>query len=46
MLAIEDDFRTNRLSDDERFAGVLETELGDGYEVVVDGVGSRTTDLD
>lgn len=42
----ESGFPTVRLSDDERFGGVLERELGDGYEVVVDGLNNRTTDLD
>lgn len=42
----ENGFPTVRLSDEERFGGVLERELGEGYEVVVDGLNNRTTDLD
>ena len=32
-----------RWSDEERWAGVLQKELGDGYKVVVDGLNGRTT---
>lgn len=39
-------FPTMRLSDEERFGGVLARELGEGYDVVVDGLNNRTTDLD
>lgn len=42
----ETGFPTVRLPDDQRFAGVLEDALGDGYEVVVDGLNNRTTNLD
>ena len=39
-------FPTVRLPDDQRFAGVLANALGDGYEVVVDGLNNRTTNID
>lgn len=39
-------FPTVRLPDDRRFGGVLQDALGDGHEVVVDGLNNRTTDLD
>ena len=42
----ENGFPTVRLPDDQRFGGVLERELGEGYEIVVDGLNNRTTDLD
>ena len=32
-----------RFSDDERWAGVLQQTLGDGYQVLVEGLGGRTT---
>lgn len=35
-----------RLPDDQRFGGLLEGLLGEGYEVVVDGLNNRTTNLD
>ena len=39
-------FPTVRLPDEQRFGGVLEAALGDGFDVVVDGLNNRTTDLD
>lgn len=39
-------FPTVRLPDDQRFGGILQDTLGAGYEVVVDGLNNRTTDLD
>lgn len=38
--------KTGRYPADVRWTGVLQTELGDGYYVVEEGLGSRTTDLD
>jgi lysophospholipase L1-like esterase len=35
-----------RYADNERWAGVLEEELGDGYKVVCDGLVARRTDID
>jgi lysophospholipase L1-like esterase len=32
-----------RYSDDERWAGVFQRTLGDGYRVIVEGLGGRTT---
>ena len=42
----EDGFPTVRLPDERRFGGVLDAALGDGFDVVVDGLNNRTTDLD
>lgn len=41
----ENAFPTTRYSDGERFAGVLQNALGPDYEIVVDGLNNRTTDL-
>ena len=45
-VPVAEGFPTQRLPDDERFAGVMQSKLGDGYEVVVDGLNNRTTDVD
>ncbi|MFD0915427.1 GDSL-type esterase/lipase family protein [Pseudahrensia aquimaris] len=45
-VPIAEGFPTTRLPDAERFAGVMQAALGDGYEVVVDGLNNRTTDID
>lgn len=39
-------FPTVRLPDEQRFGGVLKSALGEGYEVIVDGLNNRTTNLD
>lgn len=39
-------FPTTRLNDDARFAGILAGELGTDYQVIVDGLNNRTTNLD
>ncbi len=38
-------FPASRLSDDERWAGVLEKQLGPGHHLVVDGLNARTVDV-
>jgi lysophospholipase L1-like esterase len=40
MRALDDVARYDR---DERWTGVLDRELGDGYEVIVEGLNGRTT---
>ena len=32
-----------RWSDEERFTGVMQKELGDGYTVITEGLNGRTT---
>lgn len=39
-------FPVERFGDDERWAGVMATGLGEDYTVIVDGLNGRTTDLD
>lgn len=39
-------FPTQRLSDADRWAGILDTELGPEVTVIVDGLVGRTTDID
>ncbi len=38
--------RSGRFAADERWTGILQTQLGDGYYVIEEGLGGRTTDLD
>ena len=45
-IPTEQAFPTTRYPNDVRFAGVLQAALGEGFEVVVDGLNNRTTDLD
>ena len=45
-IGVEQAFPTTRYTDDERWAGVMAAELGAGYEVAVDGLTVRSTDLD
>lgn len=42
----ETGYPTVRYPDEVRFAGVMEAALGDGFEVVVDGLSNRTTNTD
>lgn len=42
----EDGFPTVRYDDAVRFAGIMQAALGDGFEVVVDGLSNRTTNTD
>ena len=37
--------RTGRFAANERWTGVLQNNLGDGYYIVEEGLGGRTTDL-
>lgn len=45
-IATAQGFPTTRLSDEARWPGVLETALGSGTRIVVDGLVGRTTDID
>lgn len=36
----------DRWSDEERWTGVLQAELGDGYQVITEGLNARTTTLE
>jgi lysophospholipase L1-like esterase len=42
----ENGFPTIRYADEARFAGVMQAALGNGFEVVVDGLNNRTTNTD
>lgn len=46
LIPLNETFSQSRLPDDERYAGVMADILGDDITVIVDGVSSRTTDLD
>ncbi|WP_282153449.1 GDSL-type esterase/lipase family protein [Ruegeria atlantica] len=45
-IGVEEAFPSTRYGDDERWAGVMAAELGDGYDVAVDGLTVRATNLD
>ncbi len=45
-IPTEAGFPTTRYPDGVRFAGVLQTALGEGFEVMVDGLSNRTTNAD
>lgn len=45
-MPTENGFPTVRYPDEVRFAGVMQDALGDGFEVVVDGLSNRTTNTD
>ena len=41
----EQGFPTTRYGADERWPGIAQTALGDGYEIIEEGLSGRTTDL-
>ncbi|WP_051328942.1 SGNH/GDSL hydrolase family protein [Geminicoccus roseus] len=44
-IPITEGFPSTRYAQDERWPGVLQEQLGEGYEVVVEALSGRTTDL-
>lgn len=38
--------RNGRFAPNERWAGVLQAQLGDGYDIIEEGLGGRATDLE
>lgn len=38
--------RSGRFAANERWTGILQDKLGDGYSIIEEGLGGRTTDLD
>ena len=38
--------RSGRFASDERWTGLLQNQLGNGYYIIEEGLGGRTTDLD
>lgn len=45
-IGVEEAFPSTRYADDERWAGVMAADLGNGYTVAVDGLTVRATNLD
>lgn len=45
-IGVEEAFPSTRYADGERWAGVMAAELGSGYQVAVDGLTVRATNLD
>lgn len=45
-IGVEEAFPSTRYADDERWAGVMAAELGEEYDVAVDGLTVRATNLD
>lgn len=45
-VGVEEAFPSTRYADDERWAGVMAAELGEEYDVAVDGLTVRATNLD
>ncbi|KIC08552.1 hypothetical protein RA19_19000 [Leisingera sp. ANG-M1] len=45
-IGVEEAFPSTRCADGERWAGVMAAELGSGYQVAVDGLTVRATNLD
>lgn len=45
-IGVHEAFPSSRYGDDERWAGIMATELGDEYDVAVDGLTVRATNLD
>lgn len=45
-IGVEEAFPSTRYGDDERWAGVMAAELGNDYQVAVDGLTVRATNLD
>ena len=46
FIPIKEGAPSTRYPADERWSGVLQAKLGDGYDVVVEALNGRTTDLD